>query len=144
MSVAEQQNKSLRKRLTPLYIAAFMHGFVLWYAVEKLFMKTIGFDDASIGFMIAFYSALMLIFETPSGILADRWSRKGVLILASISLAFSTFVGGVSHGAVIYIISQGLWGLFFALYSGTYESIVYDMCKKKPTIVTNSNNTMGA
>jgi MFS family permease len=77
---------TLNKRLFPLYIAAFFHGFVLWYAIEKLFMRQIGFDDAGIGVMVAAYCALMVIAETPTGILADRWSRKGVLVLARLAL----------------------------------------------------------
>ena len=116
----------LTRRLMPLYVAAFFQGFVLFYPIEKIFMQSIGFDDASIGLMIASYSALMLLAETPSGILADRWSRKGVLILASLALLCSVVVGGLSDGVVTYLVCAGLWGLFFAFYSGTYDSIVYD------------------
>ncbi|CAN5679020.1 hypothetical protein BH23PAT1_BH23PAT1_2350 [soil metagenome] len=68
----------------------------------------------------------MLLAETPSGILADRWSRKGVLILASIALAMSALVGGLSNNVPMYLVSAALWGIFFALYSGTHESIIYD------------------
>jgi MFS family permease len=113
-------------RLRPLYVAAFFQGFVLWYPIEKVFMHQIGFNDAGIGGMIAFYSAVMLLAETPSGILADRWSRKGVLVLASMALTLSAFMGGISTNPAMFLASAGLWGIFFALYSGTYESIVYD------------------
>lgn len=126
MSETARHQKILLKRLTPLYVAAFFHGFVFWYTIEKLFMKSIGFDDAGIGLMIAAYSVVMLATETPSGILADRWSRKGVLMLASICLAASALVGGLSHSPSTYVVMAMLWGVFFALYSGTYDSIVYD------------------
>lgn len=116
----------LKKRLAPLYVAVFCQGFVLWYAIEKLYMKTIGFDDASIGIMVILYSVVMLVCETPSGILADRWSRKGVLILASVALGLSSLAGGLSDGVLPYMLCAGLWGVFYALYSGAYESIVYD------------------
>ncbi|MEK7571801.1 MAG: MFS transporter [Patescibacteria group bacterium] len=121
-----KQTHDLLKRLTPLYIAAFFQSFVLWYAVEKLFMQSIGFDNTGIGVMIAVYSTVMLLVETPSGILADRWSRKGVLILASIALAISSLLGGISEGIWLYLVCAITWGIFFALYSGTYDSIVYD------------------
>lgn len=124
--IAKKQQIALARRLMPLYVAVFFQGFVLWYAIEKLFMRQIGFNDAGIGVMVASYSALMLLVETPSGILADRWSRKGVLILASIALAASSLLGGLSGEPALYIISALFWGIFFALYSGTYDSIVYD------------------
>lgn len=116
----------ISKRLMPLYAGAFFQGFIFWYSIEKIFMKSIGFDDASIGLMIAFYSTVMLLAEIPSGILADRWSRKGVLILASLALGLSAVIGGLSTNVVTFMISTGFWGVFFALYSGTYDSIVYD------------------
>ena len=116
----------IAKRLLPLYCANFFHGFVFWYAFEKVFIRGIGFNDATIGFMIAAYSAVMLVAETPSGILADRWSRKGVLMIASCALAASSLIGGLSHNVPMYICANLLWGVFFAMYSGTYDSIVYD------------------
>lgn len=126
MSLPVKTKKVLAKRFLPLYIAAFFQGFVLWYTIEKLFMRDIGFTDATIGLMVALYSIVMLATETPSGILADRWSRKGVLILGSVALAISAFIGGISDGVVVYIVSTLFWGVFYALYSGTYDSIVYD------------------
>ncbi len=116
----------LRKRLAPLYIAVFLQGSVLWYAIEKLFMNSIGFTDASIGLMVAAYSAVMLLLETPSGILADRWSRKGVLVLGSCALVLSALVCGLSTNVPTFIVGAAFWGIFFALYSGTYDSIIYD------------------
>jgi hypothetical protein len=119
-------DKAVTRRLMPLYLANFLQGFVLWYTIEKLFMRHIGFDDAGIGIMVAAYSAIMLLVETPSGILADRWSRRGMLVVASVVLAIASWVGGISQGIPMYMVSAGCWGVFFALYSGTYDSMVYD------------------
>ena len=116
----------LHKRLLPLYVSAFFHNFVLWYTIEKLFMQNIGFSNTGIGLMIALYSAIMLVVEVPSGILADRWSRKGMLVVASICLALSALFGGLSHGIGLYLIAAVLWGTFYACYSGLYDTIVYD------------------
>lgn len=120
-------HERVARRLLPLYVAAFSHGFVLWYAIEKFFMQSIGFTDATIGVMAAIYTVVTLLVETPSGILADRWSRKGVLLIASILLVASTTLGGLSHGVSTYIIAMAVWGVFYAMYSGTYESVVYDV-----------------
>ena len=53
-------------------------------------MTEIGFDAASIGVMAAAYAALVPIIEIPSGILADRWSRRGVLVIAAVALALTS------------------------------------------------------
>jgi MFS family permease len=126
MAIGLFLRQPLGHRLLPLYAAAFSHGFVLWYAIEKFFMHSIGFTDATIGLMASVYTVTVLLVETPSGILADRWSRRGVLLIASALLVVSTFIGGMSHSVPTYIIAMSLWGFFYAMYSGTYESIIYD------------------
>lgn len=116
----------LFRRLLPLYLAAFMLGIPFWYAIEKLFMMSIGFDTALIGVMVVCMSIVMLAVEIPSGIMADRWSRKGVIIIGSIALALSAIAGGFSYAIPMYIFSTILWGVYSAMYSGTYEAIIYD------------------
>jgi MFS family permease len=71
--------------------------------VEKLFMSEIGFDPASVGLMAAGYAAVVPIIEIPSGILADRWSRRGVLVISSAALGLSALIGGLSHNVATYI-----------------------------------------
>jgi predicted MFS family arabinose efflux permease len=120
-------NQSVRRRLLPLHIAVALQGFMLWVPVEKLFMNEIGFDAATVGVMAAAYAALVPLIEIPSGILADRWSRRGVLIVASTALTLTSLVGGLSHSVPLYIVSALFLAVYFAMYSGTLEAVVYDV-----------------
>jgi MFS family permease len=47
----------------------------------------------------------------PSGILADRWSRSGILIISSVAAATSALVGGLSHNVATYIASSMILGI---------------------------------
>jgi hypothetical protein len=49
-----------------------------------------------------------------------------VLILASIAAILSVLIGGLSQSVAVYMVSAGFLGVFFALQSGTLESVVYD------------------
>jgi predicted MFS family arabinose efflux permease len=115
-----------RNRFYPLYAATASQGFLLWVPVEKLFMTEIGFTAATIGVMVAAYAAMVPIVEVPSGILADRWSRRGVLIVASIALTVASLLGGLSTGVATYVLSMIPVGVYFAMYSGTMDAVVYD------------------
>jgi predicted MFS family arabinose efflux permease len=66
------------------------------------------------------------IIEIPSGILADRWSRRGVLIIASIALMLCSLIGGLSNNVSTYIVSALVLGVYFAMYSCTMDAVVYD------------------
>ncbi len=119
-------DRALRQRLRPLHVAVVLQGTMLWVPVEKLFMSEIGFTAASIGVMAAAYAAVVPLLEVPSGILADRWSRRGVLVVAAGAVSLCALVGGLSHGVGTYIVSALFLGVFFAMYSGTLDSVVYD------------------
>jgi len=117
----------IRKRLQPLYWAAFFNGLVFWYVVDKLLTTQIGVSTAHLGIILAFMSLVTVIGEVPSGILADRWSRKGVLLIAVLFLLASSFFGLIATGPVHYWALSICWGVYAAMYSGTYEAIVYDV-----------------
>jgi MFS family permease len=89
-------------------------------------MSEIGFDAASIGLMAAAYAAIVPLLEVPSGILADRWSRRGVLIVSSVAFTAAALFGGLSHDVPAYLLSALALGVYFAMYSGTMDSLVYD------------------
>jgi MFS family permease len=123
----ETAGARIRRRLRPLYVAAWLLGINFWVPVEKLFLSQIGFTAATIGLLAATYAAVVPFLEIPSGILADRRSRRGVLILADLALAGSALVGGLSHNVSTYLASALLLGVYFALQSGTVDSIIYDV-----------------
>jgi MFS family permease len=50
-----------------------------------------------------------------------------VLILANLALAGSALVGGLSTNVATYLVAALLLGAYFALQSGTLDSIIYDV-----------------
>src|SRR5579863_9196721 len=119
--------QAVGKRLRPLYATSFIHSFVLWYSIEKLFMRSVGLDDYLITIATLVYIVVMMVANIPLGVLADRWSRKGVLYVATCALIGSSVVCGFSHGLALYATGISVWGLFYAGYAGTYDSAVYDV-----------------
>ena len=113
-------------RLRPLRIALVLQGIAPWVPVEKIFMTQLGFTPALFAVMACAYGATVPLLEIPAGILADRWSRRGVLVLAGLASLASVIVGGLSDNVAMYIVSAMLLGVYFALQSGTVDAIVYD------------------
>jgi MFS family permease len=114
-------------RLRPLYATGFIHGFVLWYSVEKLFMRSLGLNDYLITVATLVYIVVMMTANIPLGVLADRWSRKGVLYVATCALIASSVICGLSHGLAMYATGVSAWGIYYAAYAGTYDSVIYDV-----------------
>jgi MFS family permease len=116
----------VHRRLAPLLGATFFGGVALWIPVEKLFMAELGFTPQTIGIMAGVYAAVVPLLEIPSGILADRWSRRGVLILGNAGAFLSVLVGGLSTGVPAYMVAAMLLGVYLAMQSGTFDAMVYD------------------
>lgn len=133
----------LGRRLRPVYVAAFLQNVALWVPIEKLFMTDIGFDNGSVAAMAAAYAAVVPLLEVPSGILADRWSRRGVVLIAQSALIVSVVIGGLSPNVGVYIVAALFLGVFFAMQSGTFESIAYDTVMEETGNSTVFERTIG-
>ena len=105
---------------------------MLWVPIEKLFQTEIGFDAASIGLMAAAYAAVVPLLEVPTGILADRWSRKGILIASSIAAAASALIGGLSQSVGLYIVAAMVLGVYFALAPARSTASSTTRCSRRP------------
>jgi MFS family permease len=114
-------------RIHKLYISNFLTGLVFWYGIEKLFMRSIGIDAVGVGIATAVFLVFNLICDIPAGILADRWSRKGVLIISALSLAACSLILGSSHGLLLYAIGELFYGMYIVSTSGTYNAMTYDI-----------------
>ena len=126
-SGADATPPTLARRLRPLQVAVGLQGIALWVPVEKLFMSQIGFDAGSVAVMAAAYAAVVPVLEVPSGILADRGSRRLMMVAATVALAASSLLGGLSRNVPTYIVAAMILGVYFALNSGTIDSVVYDL-----------------
>lgn len=114
-----------------IYASHFLIGLVFWYGIEKLFMQSIGIDAVGVGIATAVFIGMNLLLDIPSGMIADRWSRKGVLLVATLALALSTLVLGTASSFSVYIIGYILYSVYLVSTSGTYQAITYDSLHEK-------------
>ena len=118
----------MRGNIIKLYIANFFIGLIFWYGIEKLFMLSIGIDAVGIALVISVLLAFNFLFDIPSGILADRWSRKGTLVVGLLSMIVCCLILGSANSLAMYIVGYGIfYGIYVVATSGTLASIVYDL-----------------
>ena len=117
----------MKANIPKLYVSHFLTGLVFWFGIEKLFMQSIGIDATQIGIIIAGFLLFNALFDLPSGILADRWSRKGTLLIAVAGMAICSLILGWSQGFWSYFIGYVLFrGINVVGTSGTYQAIMYE------------------
>lgn len=106
-------------------------GLVFWFGIEKLFMKSIGLNAAAIGVTATVSILINFILDIPAGMLADKWSRKGMLFVSASALGLSSLVLGLSHSLWMYLIGVVLFSIHFVCMNGTYQAMIYDLLHEK-------------
>ena len=117
--------------VTKLAIAYFFATLYFYIPVGTLYLQSKNLNYVQINSLWGIIVGTMFLTEVPTGIIADRLSRK-----RSINVALALQV----LGEVIYIFADSYWpfalaamigGLGFAFSSGSLEALVYDSLKTK-------------
>lgn len=59
-------------------------GEGLWFYIQPLYVKSLGASSLEIGFVLSLAPVLMIVVLIPSGILADRYGRKRMMVGGSL------------------------------------------------------------
>lgn len=105
---------------------AFLIDAIPLYPLYALLFASRGMSQAAISALFALWAAVSLIAEVPTGALADRVSRRAMLVAASVFQAagFATWILWPRPWA--FALGFVLWGIGTSLISGTLEALVYD------------------
>ncbi|HJQ09019.1 MAG TPA: MFS transporter [Candidatus Saccharimonadales bacterium] len=112
-----------------IYIFSFCEGLIFWYAIEKLFMQSIGLSIATIVTIGIVAQAGKMIFEIPSSVLADRWNRRNTLILGTLIMIIASALLPLAKTGLAYMLFGLLWTIYYAFKSGTDAAFIFDSLK---------------
>jgi MFS family permease len=123
----------LARRIQRTYLTLLLGNTVaasfIW-GINTLFLLDAGLSNLEAFAANAFYTAGMVIFEVPTGVVADTWGRRTSYLLGTVTLAASTALyyllwvvnGPFWQWAVVSI----LLGLGFTFFSGAVEAWLVD------------------
>lgn len=116
----------------------YPYTFLQWFIVTGLWMLYLtskGFSPLEVGIMEAVFHGTSLLFEVPSGSLADRFGYKKTLIASRLVNSFSCLLTVLSGNFWLVTIGFILSALSYNLASGTNEALVFEslLAEKKET-----------
>ncbi len=77
----------------------------------------------------AVYSAVVIVSEVPTGMMADRWGRRLSVILGSTVAVGAMLTFGLGHTIPILLVSYAMFSVADALFSGADSAILFDTLK---------------
>lgn len=105
---------------------AALSELVPYYPLYALLFLDTGLSGAQVSLLFAVWSVTAVLTEVPAGALADRWSRRGVLVLGGVLQAVAFVVWTAVPSPAAFAAGFVVWGVAGALWSGAAEALVYD------------------
>ncbi|WP_143220169.1 MFS transporter, partial [Actinomadura sp. CNU-125] len=109
-----------------MYTYAFLEDFIVLYPVYAVLFADSGLSPAEISSLFVIWSVTTFLLELPSGLWADVFSRRLLLVIAPL-------LAGAGFGLWAFVPSYPafaagfvLWGAGSALRSGTMQALVYE------------------
>jgi MFS family permease len=120
-------------RIVRVYLAVAalftLSASVIW-GVNTLFLLDAGLDIFEVFVANAAYTAGMVVFEIPTGVVADTRGRRLSFLLSALTLLVGTLgyvsISALGGGLIPFVIASVVLGLGFSFYSGAVEAWLVD------------------
>jgi len=112
------------------YAYKFMSECLPIYAFYALLFLERGQSLSEIAILIALWGFFAVVFEIPTGILADRTNRKILLVIGCLLKGVGFLIWYFSHSFWLFALGFFIWALSTSLASGTEESLIFDSLKQ--------------
>lgn len=119
---------NIKKQISKLYACSILGNLSLtgaWVAI----LSARGFSLAQIGLAEMIFHIISLIFEIPSGVFADVFGRRNMLIVSNITGMIGNVVMIFSHDFPTVCVSMAFNALSYNFASGSGDALAFDSLK---------------
>lgn len=121
--------RRIQRTYLTLVLGNTLAASFIW-GINTLFLLDAGLTNVEAFAANAFFTAGMVLFEIPTGVVADAWGRRVSYLLGTLTLAGSTYLYFLlwqEHGPFwLWAVVSVLLGLGFTFFSGAVEAWLVD------------------
>ncbi len=119
---------NIKKQISGLYVSSVLGNLSLtgaWVAI----LSARGYSLVEIGFAETVFHITSLLFELPSGVLADLYGRKNMLIVSNIMRTIGNIIMILSCNLFLVCMSLSFHAMSYNFSSGSGDALAYDSLK---------------
>lgn len=124
-----EATKRVRTTYLTLLLLSTLSASFIW-GINTLFLLDAGLTNTEAFAANAFFTLGQVLFEVPTGVVADTWGRRVSFLLGSLTLLLSTllylYMWQTSADFWQWAIASALIGLGFSFFSGAVEAWLVD------------------
>jgi MFS family permease len=125
----KQTPRTVRRTYYVLTAGNTLAASLIW-GINTIFLLDAGLSNFEAFAANAYFTAGMVLFEIPTGVVADRWGRRASFLCGTLTLAVTTglyvLLWQLHSGFVWWAIVSVLLGLGFTFFSGATEAWLVD------------------
>lgn len=112
--------------LAVLVLVNFVNFAARWVFIPliPLLRTHLGVSDAQLGSLQTGLLVVLAVGSIPFGFLADRLSRRAIIIFGIICWSLATFAGGFATGFLFLLVARALVGIGEAAYAPAAQSMI--------------------
>jgi MFS family permease len=114
------------KNVNKLYLIIFFHNLIPAYVIERLFWEQRGMTVLMVVLCEIIYAVSIVIFEIPTGVFADKFGRKTLLVFGAVLSVFEFIILLFAHHFWTFALVVFLAGISRACTSGAWNALLYD------------------
>jgi len=132
MNVMQPEPRNVQSVYLVLTLSTTLAGSFIW-GINTLFLLDAGLSVTAAFAANAFFTAGMVLFEVPTGVVADTWGRRASFLLGALTLMGTTaayWLAWRAHAPFwVWAATSMLLGLGFTFFSGATEAWLVDALK---------------
>ncbi|MBN1316781.1 MAG: MFS transporter [Anaerolineales bacterium] len=110
-------------------IMVTIEGFIysLYATVDYVYRATFVTDDPfQLALISTVFPVIIMLFEIPTGIVADVFSRRLSVIIGFVLMGFGAFIEGILPVFEWVLLAQVVWGIGYTFISGALDAWIAD------------------
>ena len=118
------------KNINKTYLVRLLYGAQFAIAIVILYYLSFGLSYFQVGLLESVFLITGLIFEIPTGIIADKIGRRNSTVIGAGLIPFACITTALAHDFITFAFVSFIWGVAIAFMNGASEALVYDSLKE--------------
>lgn len=109
-----------------LYAIRFFYNLIPAYVIERLFWEQRGMTIQMVVYTEIIFAVTVVLLEVPTGIIADKWGRKKMIVLSALLECFMFLILVFATEFWHFAVAIFLAGIARSASSGSENAMLYD------------------
>jgi MFS family permease len=122
---------SMKFNIIKIYVYNFFSSLIFAYVIERLFWESRGMTVLMVVYIEIIYSVIVVVLEVPTGMIADRFSRKTLIMINAVFGLLEFILLIIATNFWYFALAVAISATGHAFQSGAHNALVYDSLKSE-------------